>query len=146
MRSRKGFTLIELIVGLAVVLMILIPLGVSLVTGIMSARDAERLVEVKLNGHELQLAVEEWATQHDGRYPNVSEVKAIAARLVTDQPLDNPFGGDFVFVVAYTPVIIELSSPDDMDGVTVFTLVDSTSYTINCYGKDGALVLTLSNG
>ena len=64
-RTRKGFTLIELLV---VVVIIGILASVAL-PSFVGAQDKARNASVQSNGRTIQMALEEYSTEHNGAYP-----------------------------------------------------------------------------
>jgi prepilin-type N-terminal cleavage/methylation domain-containing protein len=65
-RTRKGFTLIELLV---VVVIIGILASVAL-PSFVGAQDKARNASVQSNGRTVQMALEEYSTEHNGAYPD----------------------------------------------------------------------------
>jgi len=104
---------------------------------------------VKSNGHNAQLAVEDYGVQNNGQYPPMETSNGdIIANLSGGVAFSNPFGGQFGFLVA-------TETADDFDinvigpeGTVVYypPSYPSPIYTIACYGEDGELIMTLSNG
>lgn len=65
MRKRKGFTLIELMIVIAIIAI----LAAVLVPNFMRAREASRLTACKSNLKNISTSVETYANDYDGMYP-----------------------------------------------------------------------------
>jgi prepilin-type N-terminal cleavage/methylation domain-containing protein len=95
LRNSKGFTLIELLI----VLVILVILAIVAIPRYEKMRDAAREENVKANMQTLQLAVEDFAVQHDMTYPMPGDSSEVI-RFMRGRKLPmNPFTGRPVQII-----------------------------------------------
>ncbi len=134
--SNKGFTLIELVIVI-VVIGIITAIGVPNFVG-MQKRAREALVES--NGHTTRLAVVNFSTTHDGTYPPAASAMVdILANLPGGEVYDNPFSGGGGLSIGGGPTE---GMVDYLDSVAL----GSEGYRLNCYGENGALIISFGNG
>jgi prepilin-type N-terminal cleavage/methylation domain-containing protein len=81
-RTRKGFTLIELLV---VVVIIGILASVAL-PSFVGAQDKARNASVQSNARTVQMALEEYSTEHNGAYPSTTWTSSLTGSGVTYLP------------------------------------------------------------
>lgn len=133
MRNSKGFTLIELIIVVVIVgilAAIAIPNFIS-----MQDRAAEGIVQS--NMHTLQLAVEDFAKQHDGTYPVAADGAAVEALLPGGNVPNNPFTG--------VASVINWGGPALTQGDLGYEVPTVNTYDITGYGAEKLLPLRLKN-
>ncbi|UCF79096.1 MAG: type II secretion system protein [Candidatus Eiseniibacteriota bacterium] len=138
-RQASGFTLVEL----AVVLIVLGVLAAIAIPNYMSMTRKAKESTVKRNCHNVQLAVELFATGTNGVYPDAND-GAIVANIVPELPgaqrLRNPFTN------LRTEPVAGAAAAIGQTGYQVTNLLGvNVSYTITGFGQT-ALVLTQSGG
>lgn len=137
-RNSKGFTLIELMI----VVVIIGILAAIAIPNFISMQDRAREASVKSNGHTTQLAVEDYGVQNNGTYPPAATALAdISANLPGGAVFDNPFTGAPPGLAIGVGAVEGMTYYLDPAAVGV-----ANQYQIDCYGKSGVLVLSLSNG
>lgn len=70
MTKKKGFTLIELVVVMAIIAV----LALMIVGAIIVARNMQMETKHRNNGKALQVGMEAWYASHNGQYPSTSDI------------------------------------------------------------------------
>jgi prepilin-type N-terminal cleavage/methylation domain-containing protein len=141
--KNKGFTLIELMIVVTIIGI----LAMIAYPNFMSMMRRGKEAVVRSNCHTVQLAVEDWAVQSDGLYPDNVDVDAtLTGETVVDilpqsALLQNPFTR-----AATEPVNGAAGTPGQTGYVPVVDgLGMNSSYDITGFGQQ-IVVLTLTNG
>ena len=144
MSRRAGFTLIELMF-VVVILGILTAIALP---AFYKMRERAKEAMVKSSAHNVQLAAEDFATQNTGTYavddtsalPNGDTLLDLVPTLVP-AGIFNPFDKTDA-----TPIVWD--GPADAEGrIGYDTSSDpGVRYVIDCWGAEGVVILTLSNG
>jgi prepilin-type N-terminal cleavage/methylation domain-containing protein len=139
LRNQKGFTLIELMI----VVVIIGILAAIAIPNFISMQDRAKESSVKNNMHTLQLAVEDFATQTDGVYPDAAASATPGGSTV--QGLcpagaypKNPFTG--------AATVVTWDADPAAKGVVGVNPANTTGYVIKGYGKAAMLSLQLTTG
>lgn len=133
LRNSKGFTLIEFMI----VFVILAILAAIAIPNFISMQDRAREGMVKSNMHTLQLAVEDFAAQHDGVYPTALDLENVIALMPQGQVPNNPFH-DYLSHITWCGTASDL-------GDLGYEVVGLNMYVITGYGAKGLLPVTLKN-
>jgi prepilin-type N-terminal cleavage/methylation domain-containing protein len=131
-RKLKGFSLVELLVSMAIIAVLLGLVGFGIATAQRNSRDSQRRQKVG----DIRLALEDYLTRRN-RYPsetNPNEISASKTQIILDQSSDRP-------------IIIELSGPSEAAAQGP----SSPTSTVYCYQispTDGGYLLgaLLENG
>ncbi len=133
LRNSKGFTLVELII----VIVFLGLLAACLMPPYFKMRDAAKEGVTKGNMHTLQLAVEDFAADHDGVYPTAVDAQAVIALLPGGVSPTNPFTS--------APSNIVWGGLPAMPGDLGYEIPAMNQYNIAAFGAKKLLALKLSN-
>jgi prepilin-type N-terminal cleavage/methylation domain-containing protein len=140
MRTKQdGFTLIELMI-VALIIMILAAIGIP---NFIRIQDRAKEACVKSNMHTIQLAMEDFAVQTDGWYPDTGASTTPGGDTVADLCPDgnypeNPF--------TYAPTAVVWDGDPAASGLIGINPANTTTYIIKGYGKSVLLSLQLSPG
>ena len=133
LRNSKGFTLIELMI----VIVILGVLALVAMPSYFEMRAAAKEGVVKSNMHTVQLAVEDFAADHDGTYPTAADAQAVIALMPGGVSPTNPFTGN--------PSNIAWGALPAMPGDLGYQITALNQYDITAFGAKEMLGLKLSN-
>lgn len=122
-RKHSGFTLIEMIV----VIFIVGILAVITISNYNSSQERARVNTVKSNARSVQMEVEAFAGEHDGRFPTPEEIQTLPLFIHAGgytNYLENPYSGELESVkfLGYER------------GRIGYSLYDETNYLIEGYG------------
>jgi prepilin-type N-terminal cleavage/methylation domain-containing protein len=138
-RNERGFTLLELVI---VTLIISIIVGIVL-PNLIRLQDRAKEASVKSNMHTLQLAIEDYAVQMGGWYPDDGTSTTPSGDTVEDicpggaYP-ENPF--------TQAATVVSWDADPGNPGEICVNPATTTTYLIKARGKDVMLMLELTPG
>jgi type IV pilus assembly protein PilA len=137
--SQKGFTLVEIMV-ICIIVGVLVAMGIP---NFIQMQDRAREATVKTNMHSIQLALEDFAVQTVGIYPDNAASTTPAGQTVEDLcPFgvypDNPF--------TQAPTVVLWDADPAAPGVIGINPATAAEYTVKGFGKSFMLLLELSTG
>jgi len=137
--DHRGFTLVEIMI-VCIIVGVLVAMGIP---NFIQLQDRAREAAVKTNMHTIQLAIEDFAVQTMGIYPDNAASVTPAGQTVEDLC---PFGAfpDNPFTQAATVVVWDVDPA--VSGVIGINPATAQEYTVKGYGKDFLLLLELSTG
>jgi prepilin-type N-terminal cleavage/methylation domain-containing protein len=135
--GEKGFTLLELMVVVVVIGII----AAMTIPDLTRARDYAREASVRSNMHTLQMAMEDYATIHDGVYATNAEKALVKALVPRGEWPKNPFKDGRL-----TDAEVTFGSDPDASGEMGINPSTANAYVIRGFGKSAILSLVLSNG
>ena len=136
MRDTSGFTLIELMI----VVVIIGILAAIAVPNFVAMQDRAREGSLKSNMHTVQLAIEDFAIQNDGRYPLAADDASVRANLVVGGSYPrNPFTGG-------ATTVDWGAAPATSGNIGMNPAATINGYSLRGFGKSALLQLVLSNG
>jgi prepilin-type N-terminal cleavage/methylation domain-containing protein len=133
----RGFTLIELVIVIVIIGII----AAMVIPSFARARDYAREASVKANMHTLQMAMEDYATIHDGIYATNAEKVQVKALIPQGQWPRNPFTG-----ARLGDAEVSFGADPDAAGEMGINPSRADAYAIRGFGKSAILSLILSNG
>ena len=137
--GEQGFTLVEIMI-VCIIVGVLVAMGIP---NFIQLQDRAREASVKTNMHTIQLAIEDFAVQTLGIYPDGAASTTPAGQTVEDLC---PFGvyPDNPFTQAATVVLWDADPA--APGVIGINPATATEYTVKGFGKNFMLLLELSTG
>ena len=137
--NKKGFTLIEIMI-VCIIIGVLVAMGIP---NFIQLQDRAREAAVKANMHTIQLAIEDFAVQTSGVYPDNAASTTPAGETVEDLC---PFGAypDNPFTQAPTGVLWDADPA--AAGVIGINPATTSEYTVKGHGKGFMLLLELTTG
>jgi prepilin-type N-terminal cleavage/methylation domain-containing protein len=136
-RGERGFTLLELMIVVVVIGII----AAMTIPDLSRARDYAREASVRSNMHTLQMAMEDYATIHDGIYATNAEKAQVKALVPAGAWPKNPFSG-----LRLTDAEVTFGADPDASGEMGVNPSTTNAYAIRGFGKSAVLSLILSNG
>ena len=137
--DQNGFTLVEIMI-VCIIVGVLVAMGIP---NFIQLQDRAKEASVKTNMHAIQLAIEDFAVQTLGVYPDNGASTTPAGQTVEDLC---PFGvfPDNPFTQAATVVLWDADPA--APGVIGINPATTSEYTVKGYGKNFMLLLELSTG
>ena len=137
--DHRGFTLVEIMI-VCIIVGVLVAIGIP---NFIQLQDRAREATVKTNMHTIQLAIEDFAVQTMGVYPDNAASATPAGQTVEDLC---PFGvfPDNPFTQAATVVLWDADPA--APGVIGINPATVQEYTVKGFGKSFILLLELSTG
>jgi prepilin-type N-terminal cleavage/methylation domain-containing protein len=137
--DQRGFTLVEIMI-VCIIVGVLVAMGIP---NFIQLQDRAREATVKTNMHMIQLAIEDFAVQTLGVYPDDGASATPAGQTVEDLC---PFGvyPDNPFTHAATVVLWDADPA--ASGVIGINPATASEYTVKGFGKSFMLLLELSTG
>lgn len=137
--NQRGFTLVEVMI-VCIIVGVLVAMGIP---NFIQLQDRAREATVKTNMHTIQLAIEDFAVQTLGIYPDNA-----ASATPAGQTVENlcPFGSypDNPFTQAATVVLWDADPA--ASGAIGINPATTAEYTVKGFGKNFLLLLELSTG
>jgi type II secretion system protein G len=139
LKDEGGFTLIELVV-VTIILGILAAISIP---NMVKMQDRAREASVKTNMHTLQLALEDFAVQTLGVYPDDAASVTPSGQTAEDlcpgraYPV-NPFTG--------VATVVSWDADPAGSGEIGINPAEPNKYTLKCFGKSGLLLFQLNQG
>jgi prepilin-type N-terminal cleavage/methylation domain-containing protein len=139
LRNQDGFTLIEMMI-VALIIAILAAIGIP---NFIRFQDNAKEAAVKKNMHTVQLAMEDFAIQMGGWYPDDGASTTPGGDTVEDLCPDgtypeNPF--------TYVPTVVVWDGDPVASGAIGINPANTTGYLIKGFGKTVMLTLQLTTG
>ncbi len=137
--DRKGFTLIEIMI-VCIIIGVLVAMGIP---NFIQLQDRAREAGVKANMHTIQLAIEDFAVQTSGVYPDNGASTTPGGQTVEDlcpsgaYP-ENPF--------TQAPTGVLWDADPAAPGVIGMNPATTAEYTVKGFGKSFMLLLELTTG
>lgn len=138
-RSSRGFTLVELLIVLAVIA-ILVAVAIP---NFIEVRDRAKNADVKGSMRLMQLAMEDFAVLHDGRFASVADSFLVQRLLPGGVMPENAWTGRPTRVVWLTDGD---KMPSALGSGDIVVWTRTTYYQIRGYGKHDYLSLILTSG
>jgi prepilin-type N-terminal cleavage/methylation domain-containing protein len=138
--NARGMTLIEMMIALVIIGI----LAAIIIPDYISRADRAREANVKGNMHTLQLAVEDYAVEHEGYYSDVIDATHIANRLPTS--FANPFSLAAGGGLAWEDRASMSAAPSPIKGITSYADSDTVVYNIKGTGRSAPLSIVLTTG
>jgi prepilin-type N-terminal cleavage/methylation domain-containing protein len=137
--GQKGFTLVEIMVA-AIIIGVIVAIGIP---NFIQMQNRAKEATVKANMHALQLAIEDFATQTLGVYPDDAASSTPAGQTVEDlcpggaYP-ENPF--------TFAPTVVAWDADPAISGQMGVNPATTTAYIIKGFGRSVLLLLQLTSG
>lgn len=141
-KKQGGFTLIELMVVI-VIIGILVAIALPNFIG---AQDRAKVASVKANMHTFQTALETYAVDWGGVYPeDVAEFQSEAVSQNYWKEFKNPFNNQEGAGASYTDLTAAPTAANTPEGITAYNRVNTTLYYIYGGKKEGGSILDRGN-
>ena len=137
--DERGFTLVEIMV-VAIVIGVLVAMGIP---NFLQLQDRAREASVKANMHTMQLAIEDFAVQTAGFYPDDAASTTPAGQTVEDLC---PFGAYPENPFTQAPTVVVWDADPATPGVIGINPATPTNYTVKGFGKSFMLLVELHPG
>jgi len=137
--DRKGFTLIEIMI-VCIIIGVLVAMGIP---NFIQLQDRAREAGVKANMHTIQLAIEDFAVQTSGVYPDNGASTTPGGQTVEDLCPSGAYPKN-PFTQAPTGVLWDADPA--APGVIGMNPANTTDYTVKGFGKKFMLLLELTTG
>ena len=137
--DQKGFTLVEIMI-VCIIVGVLVAMGIP---NFIQLQDRAREAGVKTNMHTIQLAIEDFAVQTSGIYPDNAASATPAGDTVEDLC---PFGAYPENPFTRAPTGVLWDADPAVPGVIGINPANTTDYTIKGFGKKFILLLELHTG
>ena len=137
--GEQGFTLVE-IMTVCIIVGVLVAMGIP---NFIQLQDRAREASVKTNMHTIQLAIEDFAVQTLGIYPDNAASTTPAGQTVEDLCPDGVYPEN-PFTQAATVVVWDVDPA--ASGVIGINPATTAEYTVKGFGKSVLLLLELSTG
>jgi prepilin-type N-terminal cleavage/methylation domain-containing protein len=137
--GQKGFTLVEIMV-VAIIIGVLVAMGIP---NFLQLRDRALEASVKCNMHTLQLAMEDFAVQTLGVYPDNAASATPAGLTVEDLCPDGTYP-DNPFTAA--PTVVSWNADPASSGEIGVNPATTTDYVIKGFGRSVMLKVQLTPG
>jgi len=137
--DEQGFTLVEIMI-VCIIVGVLVAMGIP---NFIQLQDRAREASVKTNMHTIQLAIEDFAVQTLGIYPDNAASVTPAGQTVEDLCPDGAYPEN-PFTQAATIVVWDVDPA--ASGVIGINPATASDYTVKGFGKSVMLLLELSTG
>jgi prepilin-type N-terminal cleavage/methylation domain-containing protein len=137
--NEQGFTLVEIMI-VCIIIGVLVAMGIP---NFIQLQDRAREAGVKTNMHTLQLAIEDFAVQTCGVYPDNGASTTPAGQTVEDLC---PFGAYPENPFTMAPTVVLWDADPAAPGVIGVNPATTSAYIIKGYGKSFMLLVELHTG
>jgi type IV pilus assembly protein PilA len=137
--DERGFTLVEIMV-VCIIIGVLVAMGIP---NFIQLQDRAKEASVKSNMHTIQLAIEDFAVQTVGIYPDNGASTTPAGQTVEDLC---PFGAYPVNPFTEAATVVSWDADPAAPGTIGINPATTADYTIKGFGKQVMLLLELHPG
>jgi prepilin-type N-terminal cleavage/methylation domain-containing protein len=137
--DQKGFTLVEIMI-VCIIIGVLVAMGIP---NFIQLQDRAREAGVKTNMHTIQLAIEDFAVQTSGVYPDNAASATPGGQTVEDLC---PFGAYPENPFTQAPTGVLWDADPAASGIIGINPATTAEYTVKGFGKDFMLMLELNTG